>query len=116
MATLAVQKPNGNSITEAAAASGGDDYSNDKDTFLLINNGNAAACTATIVATKTKLFVPGVGECTVVDIVAVIPAGAIAILHASNATYNNDANGRAAVTYSVTSLVTVAAIRLLRLG
>ena len=116
MATLTVSDPNGNSLPFVAAASGGDEYPNDKDTVLLIDNGGGGAVTATVAAQKTKLFVPGVGECTVSDIAPVIPAAGIAAIHASNATHNNDATGRAAITYSGVVSVTVVPVRLLRLG
>lgn len=106
MATLAVQNVdrNGLSPNYAAASVGGDEYENDLYTLLHIKNGGASQITATIAqqAADNQGFTH--------DIVVAVPAGGEQMIAANPAFYNDPA-GKAQVTYSDVTSVTVAAIR-----
>jgi len=120
MATLTIQSPSeaGLAASFSAAAGGGDEFAIDSDqrTFLHVKNTNGSARTVTITAQKTSYGVPGAGQLDRDDIAVVVPAttGDVLIGPINQDAFANS-NGRAEVTYSATSGVTVAAIKVAKL-
>lgn len=108
MALLTVAQISRAGLTKslAAAAGGGDTFSNDGRTYFHILNGGGGSVTVTFVTTSV------VDGNAVADTAVVVGAGAEMMIGPfPPATYNND-SGLVSVTYSGVTSVTVAAIRL----
>jgi hypothetical protein len=89
----------------AAAAAGGDQAPVGEKLFLHVKNGDASAKTVTIATPGT------VGDLAVADASQVIPAAGNAVIPLKS-TYRDPATGRAAITYSAVTSVTVAVVQL----
>lgn len=114
MADLAITEITDDGIdpdgVDVAATAGGDEYVNDEHTVLYVNNASAGSVTVTITAQKTEVRKPGYGTLAIANIAVAVPAGGRRLVKAPPAAYN-DADGRAQVTYSAATSVTVAALR-----
>lgn len=107
MAILSAQKLplSGLQPTLAAAAGGGDQAPTGEKLFLLVRNGDAASKTVT-------LTTPGsVGDLPVADAQQVIPASGSAMFPLKSV-FRDPATGRAGITYSAVTSVTVAVVQL----
>lgn len=91
--------------TYAAAASGGDQAPVGEKLVLHVKNGDASAKTVTVATPGT------VGDLAIADAAQVIPAGGNALIPLK-ATYRDPATGRAGITYSAVTSVTVAVLQL----
>lgn len=91
--------------TYAAAAGGGDQAPVGEKLVLHVRNDDASAKTVTVVTPGT------VGGLAIADAAQVIPAGADAFIPLKS-TYRDPATGRAAITYSAATSVTVAVLQL----
>lgn len=110
MAQLTVQDVTRSGLTPsfAAAASGGDSFTNNGSTFLYVKNGGAGAVTVTIDSQYAPLPV-GTAQSNVS--VSVDASGEAMIGPLPTRSFN-DGDGLAQVTYSGVTSVTVAAIKL----
>lgn len=110
MAVLTVQTIDraGDGLTPAFAAAdvAGDQWPNDGTTFLVVKNGSGAPITATIV---TPQNVAGLG---VADLTVTVPAAGERWVGSFPQPTFNATNGRASVTYSAVTSVTVGAFKL----
>ena len=88
---------------------------NDGACFLHVKNGNAAACTVTVLAQTPAAPVPGMGSLSRGNIVVSVPAttGDRMIGPFPRIAFE-DATGKVQVTYSVTATVTAAFVKLPR--
>lgn len=107
MANLTVQKPTlatGINPTMAAAAAGGDTFTNDGRTLLYIKNGHTASITVTI--DSRKPCDQGFDH----NIVITVAAGAAIQVGPFPTPRFNDPSNKVAVTYSLVTALTVAAV------
>lgn len=95
----------------AAAAGGGDTVDNDGATFLHVKNGGGAPITVTVTAQVASLPTPRYGNLTRANIAVSVPAAGERFVGPFPKAAFNDANGRAAISYSGVTSVTVAALR-----
>jgi hypothetical protein len=91
--------------TYAAAAGGGDQAPVGEKLVLHVRNDDASSKTVTVVTPGT------VGGLAIADAAQTIPAGGDAFIPLKS-TYRDPATGRAAVTYSAATSVTVAVLQL----
>ncbi|MEU1805839.1 hypothetical protein [Streptomyces sp. NPDC019937] len=91
--------------TYASAASGGDQAPVGQGLFLHVRNGGGSSITVTLATPGT------VGGLDVADAQQTIAASGAAFLPLTN-TFRDPMTGRAAITYSGTTTVTVAVVRL----
>lgn len=89
-----------------AAASGGDTCETGKNMKLLVNNAGATTPTVTIATPETVD-----GDLTVQDRVVTIPANATLFAIPITDRYRNSSTGRAAISYSDATNLTVCAVR-----
>ncbi|MCR3732191.1 hypothetical protein FHS35_009109 [Streptomyces umbrinus] len=90
----------------AAAAGGGDQAPVGEKLVLIVRNGDASAKTVTVATPGT------VGDLAVADASQVIPAAGVAAIPLKASVYRDPATGRAAITYSAVTSVTVAVLQL----
>lgn len=83
----------------------------DERTFLHVKNGSGASINVTVVAQKTQVKVPSVGQLTISNLVIAVPAGQERVIGPFSEAFN-DANGLVVVNYSAITTVTAAAVRL----
>jgi hypothetical protein len=88
----------------AAAAGGGDTAEITRGGFFVLNNGSGVTVTATFAVTET------VEGKAVTNATMAVPAGKVGVMPLSR--IFRDATGRAAVTYSAVTTVTVGVFRL----
>jgi hypothetical protein len=108
MATLAVQSITRAGLTPAftAAAGGGDQFTADERTYLVVKNGSGAGITVTCAGQQ----VPAPNLTTTMPAVTV-PAGQEKWIGPFPAPLFADTNGNVLVTYSAVTTVTVGAVR-----
>lgn len=109
MATLTVSNVSisGLNIAGTAAAAGGDEWANTGREYIAIKNGGGSPITATLDVKAT------VDDLTVTDPTVSIGAGETHVIGPfPPGTYNDSTTGRAKVTYSGVSSVTIKAFRL----
>ncbi len=114
MADLTIQNvvEAGLSATYAAADSGGDAALNvSGDVVLHVKNDDAASKTVTVTAQRSSQVVPDFGDMSKSDIVVSIPAGEDRFIGPFPKGAYNDGAGKVQVTYSATTSVTIAALR-----
>lgn len=106
MAVLAVQKVSKTGLAPAfaAAAAGGDEFSNGGRTYLHVKNGSAASVDVT--ADSKKQCDQGYDH----DVVVAVPAGQERLIGPFDPTRFNNSSGRVNVSYSAVASVTVAAV------
>ncbi|MEH0426629.1 hypothetical protein QBB34_09900 [Streptomyces stelliscabiei] len=92
--------------TYAAAAGGGDQAPVGEKLVLHVKNGDASAKTVTVATPGTH------GDLAIADAAQVIPAGGNAFIALKASTFRDQATGRAAITYSAVTSVTVAVLQL----
>lgn len=114
---LSLSDVNGTTITAsaAAAASGGDEFVNDGRTILLITSTDSGTPTITVSAQR-DVSVPGYGYLDGVNHAVTLGAGNVTKVYQllgpfAPAIYN-DGDGRAQITYSAVTNLSVQAIRL----
>lgn len=110
MATLTVQSTDldGTLVTYVACAGGGDEFINDGNTMLHIKNGSGG--TITITVNSLVNCSQGFDHNSITAIVA----GAESMIGPFDLTrFNASATGRAAITYSGVTSLTIAAVRVL---
>lgn len=90
----------------AAAAGGGDQAPVGEKLVLLVRNGDATSKTVTVATPGT------VGDLAVADAVQVIPASGTAAIPLKASAFRDPLTGRAAITYSAVTSVTVAVLQL----
>lgn len=109
--TIAVVDEDGVDPGFVAANGGGDEFANDGATLLLVNNQDASAKTVTITAQTTTDVDAQLGKLTKSNRIVNVPAGEIRVIGPLPSKAFNDVNGRAQVSYSAVTSVTVAAVR-----
>lgn len=106
MATLAVQSSaqTGTALTFNATAGGGDQFLNDGDVILIVNNGSGGALTVT--------FDPGglPGGLTLADVTGTVDNGDIEAFGPFPGGLYNDSSGYVQVSWSTTTSVTAAVL------
>ncbi len=107
MALLAVTT-SGAAFTPVAAAVGGDEFPNDGMTVLWFQNTSGAPITVTFEKVKAAID----PDPQVIDRPLVVAAGAMVISKACEPEWFNTSLGRAQVTYSGVTGLTVAALRI----
>jgi hypothetical protein len=118
MATIALQDSAqaGTSLTFSNAAAGGDVASNaDGSTLLIVKNASASPMTVTVAATDTTSRDSNVGFVAQASVAKAIAAGATAILGPFSPAGFNNSSGQLAITYSLETSVTLAAVRIHKL-
>jgi hypothetical protein len=107
MATLTVQSVTlaGLNPSYAAASAGGDDFANDGKTFVHIKNAGAGSITATI---ATPAQISGID---IADIAVAVPNGGERMIGPFPVSLFNTSTGKASITYSGVTSVTIAAIK-----
>ncbi|MDT3395436.1 hypothetical protein RKE29_02015 [Streptomyces sp. B1866] len=107
MAVLSAQRLplSGLQPTYAAAASGGDQAPVGEKLFLHVRNGGGSSITVTVATPGT------VGDLAVADAAQTIPAAGAAFIPLTS-TFRDPMTGRAAITYSGVTTVTVAVLQL----
>ena len=112
MADLALKQPGLDSgaplLGAVAAASGGDAFVNEGETFLYVKNTDAVSKNVTIAGQRTCPFGVAAGSHNSVTAVALNEEKLIGPFNKSRF---NDANGKVQVTYSAVTGVTVAAVK-----
>lgn len=115
MATLTIQslvETGSIAPSYAAAGAGGDEMPNDGKTILHVKNGGVGSINVTIAAQVTSRDAgPGYGLFTRADLVVAVPNGGERMIGPLPSRAFNNANARAAITYSGVTTVTVAALR-----
>jgi hypothetical protein len=109
MATLATQAINRAGLvpTLVAAAAGGDKFTPDNNTLLMVKNSSGAPITVTIATPGTNAI-----GLNIDDVVVSVAAGAEKLIGPFPANYfANPADGLAAVTYSGVTTLTVGALQ-----
>ncbi|MFC8124657.1 hypothetical protein [Streptomyces sp. NPDC057302] len=108
MAILNAQKVviGGLQPTYAAAAGGGDQAPVGEKLLLIVRNGDATSKTVTLATPGT------VGDLAVADAVQAIPASGTAMFALKASAFRDPVTGRAAITYSAVTSVTVAVVQL----
>ena len=105
MGTLTVQRTpitGGGDLSMASAAGGGDEFTNDGKTFVLVSNGGGAQITVTFATPQT------VSGLAVADGAGTVEAGGLAVFGPfPTQTFNND--GKVQITYSGVTSVTISA-------
>jgi hypothetical protein len=109
MATLTVYTSDdaGTAVTFAAAAGGGDQMPNNGKTILMVTNGGGGSIDVTVTPQATVF-----GGYSLANVVVAVAAGATKILGPYAPEYFNNSSGRAVITYSGVTSVTVAALGL----
>lgn len=119
MAALSVQTivEAGLAHTTASAGGSGDTFANPEDqtTFLLVTNGSGGSINVTFTTQQATASVPGAGNVTLSDRVVAVANGATKLIGPFPPRFNNS-SGAVAVSYSGTSSVTVAALRLAKVA
>ncbi len=107
MATLTVKSPAraANSFPEESAAVGGDEFVNTGSELLIIENGDAASMTLTVV---TQIMVDGED---LDDKEISVPAGERHLLGPWPENVYNDENGKVQLTYSSVTSLTVGVLK-----
>lgn len=107
MAVLSAQRLplSGLQPTYASAAAGGDQAPVGQSLFLHVRNGGGSSMTVTVATSGT------VGDLAVADSSQTIPAAGAAFIPLT-ATFRDPATGRASITYSGVTTVTVAVLQL----
>lgn len=101
MATLTPEQVSltGLDATQNAATGGGDEFLNNGNIILRVENGSGAPITVTVISQAT------ISGLAVADAAVTIPAGEFRFIGPFPPSLFNDANGKAQITYSgVTSL------------
>lgn len=113
MAQLTVQniEKTGLAAAYGAAASGGDTFENDGNTFLHVKNG-ATDVTVTVTAQNTTTTKPGYGTITLTNAVYTVSATSEGFIGPFEPSIFNSSNGQASISYDDNSNVTIAAIKL----
>ena len=93
-------------FSTVSADVGGDDFANNGNTFLLVQNGGGASIDVTIASNFTNPPVGTVQD----DVVVAVGAGVDAMIGPLPQTGFNDGDGQCNVTYSAVTTVTVAAL------
>ncbi|MDH5187354.1 MAG: hypothetical protein OEW37_00195 [Rhodospirillaceae bacterium] len=108
MATLTVYTTALDGVTPSyvAATGGGDDFVNSTNTLLHIKNGSGGDITVTVNSLKSCSY--GFDH----DSVTVVTAGSEEIVGPFDTKRFNDSNGKAAITYSGVTSLTIAAFKL----
>ena len=106
MATLTVATIVEAGITTAlvAAAAGGDEFTNNGDTHLDLNNGGGVTCNVTLATTKT------VNGKTIADRVVAVLAGTRQRIGPFDGGVFNDTSGKVQITYDQVATVTLEAV------
>lgn len=84
----------------------------DERTFMHVKNGSGASINVTLVAVATSQKVAGVGNIPIASKVVAVPAGSERMIGPITGAYVDPATGLATITYSATTTVTAAAIRI----
>ena len=110
MADLTVQDVvrTGLVFTTGAAAAGGDDFPNNGNTFLHVNNASGSSMNVTV---SSNYSTPPTGTAQS-DIVVAVGAGVTTLIGPFPQSGYNDGDGKCNVTYSLETSVTVAAINM----
>ena len=113
MATLSVQEMDftGLAATYSNAAVGGDEFSNDGQTFIHIKNG-ATDVNVTIAAQDTSINKQGYGDVTIANTVVTCTASQDRLIGPFPQGRFNDSNGKVQLTYDDESNVTLAVVRM----
>ena len=112
MATLTRQTPGEDGgLTFGAAASGGDVFANDGETYFAVTNGGGSSVTVTITAQNTSTTKTGFGTVTKANGGAAVAAGDTDVFGPFPTGAFNNSSGQVAVTYSGVTSVTVAAFK-----
>lgn len=121
MATLTVQNLSLSGLLSSTmtAASAGDGFANDGNTFLLFINGNASSRTLTLTVANTTVNAPGYNPITLSNPTVTLPGSGtnsgIGIVGPFGMSEFNDSNGRCNYTLDNATGMTVAAIKVPRL-
>lgn len=121
MATLSVQNLSLSGLLSStfAAASTGDNFANDGNTFLIFQNTNASSRTLTLTVQNSSVSQAGYNPITVSNATVTLPGSGtnsgIGIVGPFGVTQFNDANGRVNYTLDVATGMNVAVIKVPRL-
>ena len=103
----------GISITESSAGVSGDKSTNpDGKTVFIVKNGSGSSINVTVSEQMADRADPNYGILVKSNVVKAVAAGAIAVIGPFPPAAFNDSNGDVNITYSATTPVTVAAIRI----
>ena len=110
MAALSVDQSvvAGLELTFNAAAGGGDTFTNDGKTIIIVKNDNAGTCTVTITTDQTIETTLGVDDRTVA-----VPTGEIWAIGPFSPQHYSATSTDVSLSYSVTSSVTVAVLKII---
>jgi hypothetical protein len=98
--------------TLVAAAAGGDSVTIDDRTLLYVKNAGGSPCTVTIAVQRPSFVVPGLGKVDFTSLAVVVPATTgERFIKIPTAPYA-DGNGRAQISYSGVTSVTIGAFKL----
>ncbi|MCK5643458.1 MAG: hypothetical protein KAJ19_21790 [Gammaproteobacteria bacterium] len=113
MATLTAQEivEAGLEATYDAATGGGDDFLNSGREMIHVKNGSGSEITVTVTAQKTTLAKGGYGTLTKSNSVVAITAAEDRFIGPFPITAFNDPNGKAQITYSDVTSLTLAVIK-----
>jgi hypothetical protein len=112
MATLSVQDLTAAGLNATYNSAGaGDQFTNDGATFLHVKNGSGSSVTVTLTAQKTSIDDSTYGVLTISDATVSVPGSGDRFFGPFPPAVFNDANGKAQISYSATSSVTVAVLR-----
>lgn len=113
MATLTAEEivEAGLEATYAAATGGGDEFLNSGREMIHVKNGGGGDITVTVTAQKTTSSKGGYGTLTKADSVVVVTAGEERFIGPFPITAFNDSNGKAQITYSGVTSLTLAIIK-----
>ncbi|RMH11193.1 MAG: hypothetical protein D6698_16785 [Gammaproteobacteria bacterium] len=117
MATLTVNTfdIDGAGIALGAAGGSGDVFTNDgtERTFLIVDNASGSSITVTITAQKSQVTTAEYGQIDVADKTITVPNGSRYYIGPFKTSLYNNSSGQVAVSYSATTSVTVAAVKML---
>lgn len=114
MATLSPQSTSEAGLAPAmsAASSGGDQFENTAKELVMVTNGGGSSATVTVHAQATTKDVPGYGTMTKANGGGSVGAGATKLFGPFPTKAFNNASGRVSLSYSSTTSVTVAVLRM----
>lgn len=113
MATISEQTFDeaGTDLTLTAAASGGDDFANQGQQFLVIKNGDASSKTVTVTAQNTSFESSTYGNAVKENQSLAVAAGSVGVMGPFPVQAFNDSNGKAQITYSAVTSLEVAVVK-----
>lgn len=111
IALQAITDEDGGAVTFTAATAGGDTFTYQEDSFVLVRNDDAAPHTITFTPVETVINDARRGELARDAIALTVAAGAVGLVPALPTPFRDPATGKVSVTYDAVTSLSVAVVR-----